>query len=251
MRKLFAVMAVAALFVATTAQAAPLARTVNATMSVAIQGLSAINVTGTGTVTVDTATGAISIPAGLVALTAKVVIPVTATSAITSLSAKVISNQAGTLSPGGAGGQLPGEVCPSGLPACVSNAGIGGKMGLNGAVNVVIVPMVVIIPVDVNAALVGQGGSTNIPFTFDAAAWTNGTGIVTTPNGTAVLLGSGSGLGSSVTFVTPTFVSALGNLLPLFTTLTLDFGFAIPEPGTLLLLGAGVAGLVVVGRRRR
>jgi hypothetical protein len=44
-------------------------------------------------------------------------------------------------------------------------------------------------------------------------------------------------------------VSALGNLLPLFTTMVLT-NVSIPEPGTLLLLGAGVAGLVAVGRRR-
>jgi hypothetical protein len=249
MRKLFGILAIAAFFVATTANAAPVLRTVNATMSVAIQGLDAIGITGTGTVTVDTVTGTIVIPAGLVNLTAKVVVPVTASSAITSLSAKVISNQAGTLSVGGATGQLPGEVCPAGLPACVAGGGVGGKMGLTGGINVVIVPMVVVIPVDLNDALVGQGGSTNIPFSIDAAAWTTGVGIVTTPNGTVPITGTGSIGGSMVTFVTPTFVSALGNLLPLFTTLKLDFG-AVPEPGTLLLLGAGVAGLIVVGRRR-
>jgi hypothetical protein len=248
MRKLFGILAIATFFVATTANAAPVLRTVNATMSIAIAGLDSISITGSGTVTVDTALGTIVIPAGLVALTAKVVVPVTATTAITSLSAKVISNQAGTLSLGGATAQLPGEICPSGLPSCNAGGAIGGAMGLTGAVNVVLVPMVVVIPVDLNAALVGQGGSTNVPFIFDAAAWTSGTAIVTTPNGTVVTFGTGSIGGSSVTFVTPTYVSALGNLLPLFTTLTLSF---VPEPGTLLLLGAGVAGLVVIGRRRR
>ena len=53
---------------------------------------------------------------------------------------------------------------------------------------------------------------------------------------------------ATITLVSPTYLSALGNLLPVWTTLSIQF---VPEPGTLLLLGAGIGGLVLVGRRRR
>jgi PEP-CTERM motif len=73
-------------------------------------------------------------------------------------------------------------------------------------------------------------------------------------NGTAMYTGTDSrtpgGLGQ-VTLVSPTKVvtNLTGGLLILVTLgkLTLNF---VPEPGTLLLLGSGVAGLAALGRRR-
>jgi len=50
--------------------------------------------------------------------------------------------------------------------------------------------------------------------------------------------------------VTPIFVSTNLSptaLLPMFGTLDLHF---VPEPGTLLLLGSGIAGLVLSGRSK-
>ena len=73
-------------------------------------------------------------------------------------------------------------------------------------------------------------------------------------NATAMYTGTDSrtpgGLGQ-VTLVSPTKVvtNLTGGLLILVVlgTLTLNF---VPEPGTLLLLGSGVAGLAILGRRR-
>ncbi len=42
-------------------------------------------------------------------------------------------------------------------------------------------------------------------------------------------------------------MSTLGGPFPLFVSMTLNF---VPEPGTLLLLGSGIAGLAIVGRKR-
>jgi hypothetical protein len=42
-------------------------------------------------------------------------------------------------------------------------------------------------------------------------------------------------------------MSTLGGNLPMYVSMTLSF---IPEPGAPLLLGSGVAGLVILGRKR-
>jgi PEP-CTERM motif len=104
--------------------------------------------------------------------------------------------------------------------------------------------------------------------TVDFYAWTPGTQTFTgltskyaplgTPGmGTVVAMGSfgltGAG-GGTVTLVSPSKISIDGALAQRrtagFTSLKLTYAGA-PEPGTLLLLGAGVAGLVLVGSRKR
>ncbi len=76
------------------------------------------------------------------------------------------------------------------------------------------------------------------------APWTTGTASI----GTATAMGFVSG--NTVTLVSPTFISTTigaSAVLPAFAVLTLQF---VPEPGTLLLLASGVAGLAVLGRKR-
>jgi hypothetical protein len=54
----------------------------------------------------------------------------------------------------------------------------------------------------------------------------------------------------NLTLVTPIFISTnIGafSIVPAFATLNLHF---VPEPGTLVLLGSGIAGLVAFGRSR-
>ncbi len=249
MRKLFAILGVLAL--AGPAHAGLVAGPIN--LTVAIQGLAPITINSSGTVSVTNHT--IIIAAGAVGLPAPVVIPVTATSAINSITATQISNQSGTFSLGGITNQLPSEICPTAIPAnsaCNAGGNIGGVMGLSGIINVHVIPNVVVIPVNLNDARLGQGGFTPAPFTFDAAGWTVGQAFVNSGNivtTTGVYTSSVTG----VTLVTPVFVSALGNLLPLFASLELVNVHisSVPEPGSLLLIGAGVAGLALLGRRRQ
>jgi hypothetical protein len=64
------------------------------------------------------------------------------------------------------------------------------------------------------------------------------------------------GGGGTVTLVSPSKISIDGPLAQRrtagFTSLTMNFaGEGVPEPSTLLLLGAGAAGLVLVGSRKR
>jgi hypothetical protein len=113
-------------------------------------------------------------------------------------------------------------------------------------------------------------GSVNI--TLQHTGWTTGTITVTTHSAdtTAVknvasgsVHGPASGTSSTVrtsgtiqlVTVTKAFTSLTGSFpeLPLFGTMTLHLAesFSVPEPGTLVLLGAGVAGLIAVGRKKR
>ena len=96
--------------------------------------------------------------------------------------------------------------------------------------------------------------------------------VTTTPNGKHTITANG-GVGATITTTintvtatganglnagtgTVVLVSAVNVLtsisgqIPTFAVLTLEYVPHIPEPGTLLLLGSGLAGLVLIGRRK-
>ena len=287
-RQLTGILAASVFTFAVAANAAPVARTADLTLNLEIRGLPAINLTATGaTVMVDDSgglggMGQIALAAQAITLATPVVIPVTSTTSIASLTATTIDNLSGAFSIGGAGTNIPTTELPCPSPpiasgiGCVGQAGVGGVMGLSGTVNVWV--GAVKIPVKLTFIRIGLGGNVaQLPMRFDAAPWTLETGAVAFLSTTSYMtlfmgtsatftnmftttetqMGTTSPAGSRMSLVTPTWVDALGNLLPVFTTFTIEFTDGqglpsfVPEPGELLMLGAGGAMLVLLGWRRR
>ena len=125
MHKLFGIAAAAALFVASTATAAPVVRAADVFIGIAIQNVGQVQIGGAASVTVDETAQTLSLMAGTVSLGTPIIIPVTTTTAIAQLTALPgIANLSGTFSP--MGGNITGEVCPPGTnAACVNGTGVG------------------------------------------------------------------------------------------------------------------------------
>jgi hypothetical protein len=138
--------------------------------------------------------------------------------------------------------------------------GFGGTMSINGAAKVCLYgacgSSTNISNLTVPLSVVGVGGVTTVKgavnLTVIGAPWTTGTaaiGTITAMGGVSPLSNTGAASGV-VTLVTPIFISTnIGAfaVVPAFANLTLHF---VPEPGTLVLLGSGIAGLVAFGRSR-
>lgn len=150
----------------------------------------------------------------------------------------------------------PGSFTSNGGPL----GGVGGPMGLNA--DLILGAFVITIPLDV----VGAGGTTTVSasgsllhITVLGSPWqVTDTTVTGNFDGATVLTGDGfdnrtaAGRGT-LQLVSPTRIKlfsggfGLNAILPSVATLTLEY---VPEPGTLLLLGSGVAGLALLGRSR-
>jgi hypothetical protein len=147
-------------------------------------------------------------------------------------------------------------------------ADFGGVMGIAGVAKVCLFVACNDAPpanVSVPLSVIGKGGTASVAFlvsvTVAGAGWTTGTAAVPTGFTTLTARGFAHGPASAtsstaapsglVRLVTPIVIStdiAGSTVVPAFGFLTLHF---VPEPGTAVLLGAGIAGLVGLGRRRR
>ena len=243
MRKLFGFVAAAALVVGVAAPAKAAPVQVSGNINIVIGTLPGLSLPIPLT-TVDVTGGTLTIPAGI-ASTTGLFVPVTGfpLNLITGI-VVTASNGAGSFSaPSAAGGTVGLASTPGG--------GFGGAMPINGVVQVKGA-----LAINVPISNVGAGGSVNAGGIIVAGApWTTGVALVTTDGAPMAMFAQGGGMSgvlgaasSTVALVTPAHVNAAGLArLPVFAVASLHF---IPEPGTALLLGAGIAGLVALGRKR-
>ena len=249
MRKLLGVLAVASLALGA-AQANAVVLQYTGALSIQLATLPAVPIPGTGLATINSSSpgphvNSLSIPASPFNITG-FVLPVTdpAAAPIGGLQLTV-HNGAGAFAGATLGGVMP----------------IVGftKVCLFAACDNVTTPPPANLVVPLNN--VGSGGgatvSTLVNLTAIGAPWTAGTAAVGTlaisgfQHGPASLASSTANASGSIRLVTPVFVStniSADAVVPVFGILDLHF---VPEPGTLLLLGSGIAGLVMFGRSKR
>jgi hypothetical protein len=238
MRKLFsAALALGMLLVAGQASAAAL---ISANFTFALGALPPANFPGSGVTGTALSNVSASVDAGTGFNGAfTTLIPTTAAPPLTAIQVFITKNAAGNF----LGTPLTGNMSIQG----VANVyGIGGFPG--GGKPLLAVPLNVGTP---NTVTQSAGG---VNITAIAAGWTSGTASVTGlggTNNTATAMGS-NGLtilgGGTLVLVTPIkIITNIAGTLAAFGVLTLTY---VPEPGTLLLLGMGVAGLAALGRRR-
>jgi hypothetical protein len=260
MRKLFLLFAAAILVLGLSAQAgaATLTITSNSVLGIGLGTLPPLGFdpSSTPSVVVDDVTGAFTVPANL--FTGFVAVPTqlfTGVDLISGLAVDIQGHAAIPLAPGNPGGSNLGINRPGG--------GLGGEGALDGTA---IVNVLFLFDLNIPLAAVGvEGGFVtalegNLRITAFGTGWTTGavqiTGITTeTPAGnvinTVTFVGfdnRGPGGVGQVQIISPfkAVTNAAGNL-PGLAVMTLNF---VPEAGTLLLLGSGVVGLALLGRRR-
>jgi hypothetical protein len=235
MRKLFGLVAVAALALAGQAQAAPSPWT--GSLAIGIGTLPPIGISGAGVANYSGGS-TFTLPAGAFFLAA-LSIPVTDPGAfpIAGIKANSVTNGAGSF------------VAGSGTMGVGGTANVCLFAACSGSIANVDVPFTV-----AGARGVGIGGGPItvmglVNVTVQGAPWTVGTAtVMTSMGGTATQMGFVSG--NNVQLVTPITINTnigASATLPAFGILNLTF---VPEPGTLLLLASGVAGLAVLGRKR-
>jgi hypothetical protein len=245
MRKLLGVLAAAAIVTSVAGQAHAVALGFTGTIAVQIATLDPVVVPGAGTAIVNGdgqqghLTG-LQIPASPFATTG-IIVPVTDPGAFPIRGIQVTAHNAE-----GAFGGSGGEGFSGTMPI------IGfTKVCLFGPCSAAVSNLLV--PLDV----VGKGGialvTGAVNLTVIGAPWTTGTAAIGTAftqmGGVSPLSNTGAPSGN-LTLVTPIFISTnigASAVVPGFGILSLHF---VPEPGTLMLLGSGIAGLVAFGRSR-
>ncbi|MCZ7617927.1 MAG: PEP-CTERM sorting domain-containing protein [Myxococcota bacterium] len=240
MRKFSYLLAAALLVVAGSANAGPFA---GGSLSITIGTLPGLAAPITGGFT--TAGGNVTATSTNAIVGSDTFIGITNAAPITRVQAILAGNNLGTLVPG------------AGTAAnALGIQGVANVVAYGGYVTLVAVPLTAAGVPGATFSFMGGGGSI---IKFTGNGWTTGTAMITLPTATlkgmtqsGVITAAGTnnlvgGVGQ-ITFISPVLIRTnLAGDLPTFAALTLTF---VPEPGTLMLIGAGIAGLAVYGRRR-
>jgi len=232
-------------------QAHAMARSFTGDLQIRFTGAQTISMSGSGVADVNGSSGggaitALALPAGAFAAD-HLTVPVTDPTAFPIRGLQLTAaNEAGSFarSAGSFGGPMP---LVGGLKLCLFLATTPSPC--SGAPANLTIPLTVVGHSAARTLMTGPGVNA-VQLTVFGAPWTTGTAAI----GTLTEMGGISSLPNTsvVNLVTPIFVStnqASGQLTwKLFGNLSI--GLAVPEPGTLALLGGGIAVLLAHGRSR-